>query len=61
MSTFIVSKKLGLKQALEVIPDIEEWFKKNPKRKFCQTETFRVRKGFVGTDVLEHTDINIYT
>jgi hypothetical protein len=58
MSRFIISKKLTLQEALDFIPQIEKWFKDNPKRKFCQTETFRVRRGFTATDVFEHTDLS---
>lgn len=56
---FIISKKLTLVETLDSMPKIEEWFKKNPSRKICQTDTFKVRRGFVATDLLKHTDLNI--
>jgi hypothetical protein len=51
----IVTEKLTVKEAFESIPKIEEWFKQNPTRKVCQTDYFKVRRGFVGTDILKHT------
>lgn len=54
---FIISKKLTIQEALENMPAIEKWFKDNPTRKKCQTETFSVRRGFTATDVLSHTDL----
>lgn len=57
MTTFIVSRKLSIKEATESIPQIEQWFKKNPSRKICRTDTFVVRRGFVGTDILAHTNL----
>ena len=57
MARFIVSKKLTLCDAIKYIPQIEKWFKDNPKRKICQTEIFKVRRGFVGTDILNHTNL----
>lgn len=56
MSSFIVFPKLTVKEALENIPAIEKWFKENPTRKVCQTENFKVRRGFTGTDVLKHSE-----
>lgn len=55
MSTLVVFKKLSIKEALEYIPKIEQWFKDNPTRKICKTDLFQVRRGFVGTDILNHT------
>ncbi len=56
MARFIISQKLSIHEALAAIPQIEKWFKDNPTRKFCQTDTFRVRRGLTGTDILEHTN-----
>lgn len=57
MARFIISKKLTIKEAIDAIPQIEQWFKNNPKRKVCLTDIWKVRRGFVGTDVLAHTDL----
>ena len=56
MGRIIITRKLTMKEALESIPQIESWFKKNPKRKVCRTDTFKVRRGFAGTDILKHTE-----
>lgn len=53
--SIIISKKLEIEEAIDSMPKIEEWFKKNPKRKICQTDNFKVRRGFVATDILKHT------
>lgn len=55
MTTFIVFPKLSIDHALDLIPKIEQWFKQNPSRKICKTEYFKVRRGFVATDILNHT------
>lgn len=47
---------MTVKEAIENIPKIEEWFKLNPTRKICQTDIFKVRRGFTGTDIFNHTD-----
>lgn len=52
---FIVFPKLSIENALDIIQKIEQWFKENPSRKVCNTENFKVRRGFVGTDILKHT------
>lgn len=57
MTAFTISRKLTIKEALETIPQIEQWFKDNPKRKDCKTDRFVVRKGFVGTDILSRTNL----
>lgn len=54
--TLIIFKKLELKDALKYIVEIELWFNKNPRRKRCQTGLFSIRRGFVGTDILKHTE-----
>lgn len=53
----IVSQKLTIEESLDAIPKIEEWFAKNPTRKICQTDNFKVRRGFTGTDILKHTNL----
>ena len=58
MSGFIISQKLTLKEAIESMPKMEQWFKENPNRKFCNTDTFRVRRGYTATDILKHTNLN---
>ena len=58
MARFIITKKMTVQEAFEAIKGIEIWFSKNPSRKVCNTETFKVRRGFTGTDVLGHTDTN---
>ena len=57
MSGIIVSQKLTMSESLDAIPRAEEWFKKNPKRKICRIDNFKVRRGFTGTDILKHTNI----
>ena len=59
MSGFIISAKLTIQEAIENIPKVEKWFKENPTRKFCQTETFRIRRGFTATDFFEHTNLEV--
>lgn len=56
MATFIISNKLTIDEALKAMVDLEAWFRKNPTRKVCQTDTFRVRRGYVVEDVLLHTN-----
>ena len=58
MARFIISKKLTISEAIEAIKDIEKWFKSNPTRKICQTDIFKVRRGFVGTDILSGTNLD---
>lgn len=57
MSRFIVTSKLTLKECIEALPDIEKWFRDNPSRKVCRTETFTVRRGYIATDLLKHTNL----
>lgn len=56
MARFIVTPKLTIREAIEAMKGIEEWFKKNPTRKMCQTDNFKVRRGFTATDILRHTE-----
>ena len=58
MARFIVSKKLTIQEAVYAIIGLEKWFKENPKRRVCRTETFVVKRGMVGTEVLKHTDLS---
>lgn len=55
MSGFVIFKKLSIEEAVDSIKKIEQWFKDNPTRKVCRTDLFKIRRGFVGTDVLERT------
>jgi hypothetical protein len=56
MVRLIVYSKLTPEDALKLIRDMIEWFEANPKRRVCNTDLFKVRRGFIAKDVLEHTE-----
>ncbi len=58
MSGFKIFRKLITEQAVDTIKKIELWFVQNPKRKICNTDLFVVRRGFCGTDVFKHTNLD---
>ena len=58
MAGFIVFKKLPLEEAIKNMIAIEQWFKNNPNKKTCTTDLFKVRRGFVATDIAEHSEFN---
>lgn len=60
MAKFIISTKLKINEALDTMIDIEKWLKDNPKRKICQTDIFKVRRGYVVKDILKHTDLTSF-
>lgn len=55
MAGFIISRKLNVLEALEVMERMEIWFRDNPRRKICQTEIWKVRRGHLVEDILKHT------
>ena len=66
--SIIIYKKIPTKQirkeAKKAIQDIENWFKKNPRRRVCNTETWyrkmiKVRKKHVVEDINAAADAAI--
>ena len=53
---FVVYNKLTKKEAQFAYDGITKWFKKNPDRTDCKTETFTVRRDHVKEDILKHSD-----
>jgi len=51
----VIFPKLTTEEAEENIRKIEQWFSEHPKRKVCRTDLFKVRRGYVREDILEHT------
>lgn len=56
MSGFVVFKKLSLQKTIENMLGIEKWFSENPKRRVCNTDLFKVRRGFIVRDILKHSE-----
>lgn len=56
--SIIVYKKMTITEAIENIQKIEKWFSENKTRKICRTDLFKVRRGFVGTDIFKRTNLN---
>jgi hypothetical protein len=56
MATFIVYSLLTQKEAQFAYDGIKKWFKKNPDRDDCATETFTVRRDHIKDDILKHSD-----
>lgn len=54
MGTFIFYSLLDQKSAQYCYDGIKKWFKDNPDRDDCQTETFKVRRGHIKADILQH-------
>jgi hypothetical protein len=55
--TYIVFKKLDIKETLKAMKGIEQFFLKYPKRKVCNTDLFEVRRGHLVEDILKHSSI----
>ena len=53
---FIIFEKLKIKQAIEIMINLEKWFNGNKTRKVCKTSLFKVRRNHILEDVLKHTD-----
>lgn len=56
MATFVVYNKLTKKEAQFAYDGITKWFKKNPDRTDCKTETFTVRRDHIKEDILKHSE-----
>lgn len=52
MATFVVYSKLSQKEAQYAYDGIRKWFKDNPDRDDCVTETFTVRRDHIKEDIL---------
>ena len=58
----IVRRKLTLEDAEKYIPQVEEWFRENPKRRICHFGDdaggtwFNIRRKYVREDILEHAE-----
>jgi len=55
MANFQVFKKFTKTEAKILIEELEQWFKDNPKRRVCNTDLFKVKKGKIKETVLRHT------
>jgi hypothetical protein len=56
MAGFIFFKKFTPEEAKDIIVDISQWFRDNPKRRMCQTDLgFKVRRGHITEDVMART------
>jgi len=53
---FVVYNKLTKKEAQFAYDGITKWFKKNPDRTDCKTETFTVRRDHIKEDILKNSD-----
>lgn len=55
MARLIISAKLTIEEAVEAMRGIEKFFRDNPTRKKCRTNTFSVKRGHVVEEVMKHT------
>lgn len=56
MAGFRIFQKLTVAEAILTMIQAETWFQLHPRRKFCQTDLFKIRRGNVVHDVLSHTE-----
>jgi hypothetical protein len=56
MATFVIYARLNQKDAQYCYDGIKKWFQNNPDRIDCQTETFKVRRGHLKEDILQHCE-----
>lgn len=56
MATFVVWSLLTQKEAQFAYDGIRKWFKKNPDRDDCVTETFTVRRDHIEEDILKNSE-----
>lgn len=56
MTMFVIYARLNQRKAQYVYNAIKKWFKNNPDRIDCQTETFKVRRDHLKEDILEHCE-----
>ncbi len=56
MATFIVYSLLTQKEAQRAYTGITKWFKQNPDRDDCKTETFTVRRDHIKEDILANSE-----
>lgn len=59
MSTFIMYSRLNQKQATKAYKDLTAWFTKNPRRRVCNTEFGKIRKGRLKEDLLMRSQDNV--
>lgn len=52
---FVVYELLNQKEAQFAYDGIKKWFKQNPDRDDCKTETFTVRRAHIKEDILKHS------
>lgn len=55
MGMFVMYAKLTQKEAQFAYDGITKWFKKNPDRTDCKTETFTVRRDHIKEDILKNS------
>ena len=53
----IIFKKLSIDEAITAMKDFERWFRENPKRKICQSDFFKVKRGYLVETILKHTKV----
>jgi hypothetical protein len=56
---FVVYSLLAQKDAQFAYTGITKWFKDNPDRDECVTETFTVRRGHVKEDILKNSEAGV--
>jgi len=56
MATFVVYNSLYQIEAQYTYDGIRQWFKDNPSRTECATETFMVRRDHIKEDILENSE-----
>jgi hypothetical protein len=55
MAGILVFKKLTAEEAIVAMGDIEKWFRNNPRRRVCNSDLFKIRRGYLVEDVLKHS------
>ena len=59
MGSFIVYNLLSQVEAQYTYDGIRQWFKDNPDRASCKTETFTVRCDHVKEDILKNSEVGV--
>jgi len=59
VGSFIVYNLLTQSEAQYAYDGIRKWFKDNPKRKICKTETFVVNRSSIKKDILKNSEPGI--
>lgn len=56
MARFVMFRRLPPKDTVDTIIGLRKWFDEHPRRRVCNTDLFKVRRGHIEDDVFKYAD-----